>query len=863
MKYGDTLRQRSIPEWGHFNIDYDYLKDLIKHQTTSGTNKAVSIPGQGTGSTEKAFSETFLRVLQAQHDRINLFVRSKSGEIERRLDHISKSLEQLRSRRPHDARLPARTVERYAKIDADVAKTAEEIRSLSRFVVVQRTGFAKILKKYKRWTKDRELPHTFKDEVSSSSDSLFQLDLGYLLDQYIDVLGALRSVFDGDNAATAQAKDVDAELPAARISKALEHEDQLDFDLALSTVPLGTNGHKATYWIHSDHVVEVQVLLLQHMRLHTKSSKALSRRTSAGATPLRRQSSNISTDRHFGNEDHVGLQVLDYAEAFAVRQNASTIGSSEENKGNVGIKAAANVRFSAAAEAAIVVCTATDSRTHSVGNIKIAKLKRKFTEAFLDTSKPLPDKQNVRFVDRSGSFTDGEEETQTIRQWLTEHKEIKPIAGVGAKRTRFAGLHNNPSGGIWATLDRDVFMKGSLIKDLANDDWALTASPDSAKFPHAILEVRREGNLPASLIQTLDRSHLVERVRGFSIEAHAVWTCCKPSSMSAPHWISILDKDIRKLPEPVKRRSRKNRESTSGSNTQSSPPMTSTSNTSFDGQLSPSTVRNGESSATSAQEFPEPPSLQAFRKKHRKSISEHSPAVIREEPESQRYWNEYDHPEDEDEGYYIYVDPNASVKFPGQETLEAWTKKTRKIFGMRLQADEQSLLSAVEDGTTDDEESGSESALGWNSRSNYGTMTSQHGGTHEGYFSSIFRGKVNLHQDAEALQERRSLLSELQTRQRERERTKFRFYSTCLAAAFAIDFILGLMTMTSRKKERGAVDAGVLFGAVCTLGLCIVAVISMKTRKEKLGWIHQGVVLSIVVALLGLDVLLLLWVLRI
>ena len=32
------------------NIDYDYLKELIKHQTTPGTNKAVSIPGQGEGT---------------------------------------------------------------------------------------------------------------------------------------------------------------------------------------------------------------------------------------------------------------------------------------------------------------------------------------------------------------------------------------------------------------------------------------------------------------------------------------------------------------------------------------------------------------------------------------------------------------------------------------------------------------------------------------------------------------------------------------------------------------------------------------------------------------------------------------------
>jgi SPX domain protein involved in polyphosphate accumulation len=104
------------------NIDYDYLKDLIKHQTTPGTNKAVSIPGQGE-STERAFGDTFLGVLADQHDRINLFVRSKSGEIERRLEHISRALEQLRAKRdPTSIRLPARTVERYAKIDADIAR---------------------------------------------------------------------------------------------------------------------------------------------------------------------------------------------------------------------------------------------------------------------------------------------------------------------------------------------------------------------------------------------------------------------------------------------------------------------------------------------------------------------------------------------------------------------------------------------------------------------------------------------------------------------------------------------------------------------------------------------------------------------
>lgn len=120
----DTLSQRACADSRPDNIDYDYLKDLIKHQTTPGTNKAVSIPGQGESS-ERAFGDEFLQVLLAQHTRINLFVRSKSGEIERRLDHIGKSLEQLRQKQcisPPGTRLPARTVEKYAKIDADVTR---------------------------------------------------------------------------------------------------------------------------------------------------------------------------------------------------------------------------------------------------------------------------------------------------------------------------------------------------------------------------------------------------------------------------------------------------------------------------------------------------------------------------------------------------------------------------------------------------------------------------------------------------------------------------------------------------------------------------------------------------------------------
>jgi hypothetical protein len=66
------------------NVDYDSIKRLIKDHTTPGRGKAISIPGQ-SGEVESDFEDAFFRLLCEQHDRIGLFVKSKSGEIDRRL----------------------------------------------------------------------------------------------------------------------------------------------------------------------------------------------------------------------------------------------------------------------------------------------------------------------------------------------------------------------------------------------------------------------------------------------------------------------------------------------------------------------------------------------------------------------------------------------------------------------------------------------------------------------------------------------------------------------------------------------------------------------------------------------------------
>ena len=105
MKFGDTLRARSIPEWAYRepidlvrcqgdvlkcfstdNIDYDDLKHMIKDNTTSTHNQPRFIPGQGNeAKASKEFEDELYGQLLEQHERVGRFVQSKADELACRL----------------------------------------------------------------------------------------------------------------------------------------------------------------------------------------------------------------------------------------------------------------------------------------------------------------------------------------------------------------------------------------------------------------------------------------------------------------------------------------------------------------------------------------------------------------------------------------------------------------------------------------------------------------------------------------------------------------------------------------------------------------------------------------------------------
>ena len=66
------------------NVAYNSIKKLIKDHTTPGRSNAVSIPGQ-SDTVDSSFEDELFDLLIQQHNNVNLFVRSKSGEIDRRL----------------------------------------------------------------------------------------------------------------------------------------------------------------------------------------------------------------------------------------------------------------------------------------------------------------------------------------------------------------------------------------------------------------------------------------------------------------------------------------------------------------------------------------------------------------------------------------------------------------------------------------------------------------------------------------------------------------------------------------------------------------------------------------------------------
>ncbi|KAH0555773.1 hypothetical protein GP486_006283 [Trichoglossum hirsutum] len=877
MKYGQTLHQRSIPEWGSYNVEYNEIKHLIKVRTTRDQAHAISIPGRGNENAAlNEFEEELYSELCEQHQRIDLFVASKSGEISRRLV--------LRARPNKSA---------ITNAVHGITRAGEEIQSLSRFIGAQRLAFQKLLKKYKKWTGSPNLGKRFRQEILSQPTSFSNIDLEPLVAKWAAVLTAVREPFKdgvslepecggrrvnlaptpplppppppppaptkskikipatrdtsrGENGTTSAGRS-GVGTNAAHIHAVAENGSDVDLDTALATFPLGYPAGKATYWIHPDDLVQLQVLLLRHMRIRAVQGKV---QTPTSPSPTTSRRSSLTWRSGFGTEergDETGLVIFDDLKRFAEAQSAATISDVEDREGRAAGKAVASVRWCADSEAVVVAGPSpldTPESANPSGQSRrgprMAKLKKKYIAALFDPKQPYAQRRGSDLVAHGTESTESSvHSVEEVRAWLSRYEEVCPLVQVRSKRTRFHGANNSPFRGTWAALDRDIKMEkarleevgriGNLTPPIEEGNLAFTASDDeSAEFPYAVLEVRWEGEGEDDLISALDDSHLTERVRGFSIETHAVAVLYKPENMSPPFWLPALEKDIRKVPTSSKPHLRRSSHSGFASLMTADTSASVTSVT--DDPNSTFTEAAPESSATSETDLLQSSPRGGVKKKRKRPYQEHPLRRLLDEEgygTGERYWNEYDDGDEApgDEPYTIIVNPNEPTGFPGMENVS----KLKDIVVAKLQ----SASTKVMDWLPSSQKPGERQPLlgGYNvNRPLDDTDAEDNFSAERANFSRRYYSTI-------AEQEAQQILLV-------KENFLIHTYIACFSVSIFFLVLMYVLTITSRHRFHVSVDLGVIIGVIASLSFAVTGMGVMLVRKTRVGHAQRFIVLT-------------------
>ena len=768
------------------------------------------------------------------------------------MDYVDRQAKMLIQQRCDAPRGPL-DVRNYAKLAREIDGVSEDIQSLSRFVILQRQAFRKILKKYRKWTGTSSLEHRTKNKIFDQPASMLQIDFTPLLDR-LEAVKATLAAFARPPIAHSHAKHKmpqqvpppSSSQPSKSTASQLHHfflyNSPLEFDATFSFVPLGVAGGRATYWAHDDNLEEAMVLMRRYMRPRTGLStpSAMSRANSYSSLSLAQRDG--AQPPSWGNG--INMLLCDNLQRYLRSYGAVTVGQTEAVVGSVSSMIAMTVSWADQPEAVVVTSDLSPPAEAVHRRADIATIESKsLTRSFATKGSMIA----TAFNANPDTTSESNGKLQTIRDWLAQHRDVKPLAQVQSSRSRFAGLNNTNEVGTWALVDQDVNIRPASEVHIGSS--SMPEGEGALKFPHTIIEVRWEFSRTPEIVRALDNTHLVERVRGFSLEAQAISMVCKTPASPPPIWQSLLEQDIRKVP-PVQvaanlRRQRSAVASSGQSSTDQPRPASSTTATQSTETSPPASGRSSPSLApikVKRDIMPEKQQLHPF-KPPRKSSQ-------RRRPKTQRYWNEFDNGDERhEEAYSIYVNPDEGSAIPGvQAVAKALSKiyhslnhaRTRLITWSPIVVDENRDYGDIEDGLgrpligswtassndEGDESSDSEPAVSRRPR----RYSTPYGAAAD--YGSVDRGRVVSSRSCRRHAHGRAHPS--------REVALFRTYLGCYAFAVVLLVMSSIMQATGRHKARMEVNAGVIVGVIAAFGAAIVAISLMMSREERLSWLHRG-----------------------
>lgn len=159
MKFGEQLRSSVIREYQWYYIDYDGLKDDLKHGSgpPSGSNGGGN-GGNGGKKAGRRLSKAewteddearFVEKLEAELDKVHTKQQVKAVEISRRIQVSEREVQEVVNRlNERGLGQDGPTEEEFILLEEDLSDIIAEVHDLAKFVQVNYTGFYKIIKKH-------------------------------------------------------------------------------------------------------------------------------------------------------------------------------------------------------------------------------------------------------------------------------------------------------------------------------------------------------------------------------------------------------------------------------------------------------------------------------------------------------------------------------------------------------------------------------------------------------------------------------------------------------------------------------------------------------------------------------------------
>lgn len=818
MKFGEEIAARSVPRWASYNVKYNELKYLIKQRTSAGSSLPISVPTAGSSRWQDLENELY-PIINREYENVSLFLRTKQGEIGRRLAYLEKQVTAvLQVIALSSTTRVSSQPRKYQRLVKEGEAIGDEIECLSRFAAVQKTAFRKILKKYRKWTGSTALQERLERDVFSSG--ALQVDYAGYLQRLGKSTGVITTrlqepMLTGQDPSRARrTRQRTLSQSNAPAINEISSRSVLHFDAALDEVPYGETGGSAYFWIHSEHLEQVETLLLRHMNLRDPG-------------PSSRQSPASSTDDLSGSlkstSDETHQVILDNTQRF-IRDSNRTRPS----------RAAVIARWNSAANA-LFTLSSLSPRSEVTSPVSV---KRKHVSGLIGRS-----------YDQPGSLTASRRESEKVRDYLSEHRDVKPLASVHSTRLRYTGMNNKKDIGSWATLD--CSMRFEAITEAAAVDTHGHESRGEA-FPYAVLHVRWEFSKMPELVRVLETSNLAESVQKFSVESAAIHMT--NTELERPAWMSLLTADIRRVPplltnkSSLKSRGKEPKmvvvynssgPSSAGGDSvfSATQGLSSATEVENDNELN-TEVRASQAGASQAGEHGSRAKKFKLKNARKKKVKVQLPPPFEVEP--QRYWNEFDDGDSDvnagDDRYAIYVDPNEET-FPGAETFS-------RVFGSMFDS-----LRQGRDRMVSWWPMSSKSGASANERTPLLFGSSSRKGSNDGSLESSGSDSEDMLVQPPYQRKQKGMFrssyarnKKLSRRQKTVERTLFQAYVALIVVAYLLLGMAAVLLGTGRKKQRLEVDAGVVTGVVAAEACTGISIVLVCMRRQRLDPIHWGLV---------------------